>query len=104
MSHSAEGVIKNITFVGEEVFFTLEPTEPYVFAKRNGGGTMERSLLLVSDDSKEAIILDANHKFRAPKSADFHSLIIAKANRMMVKIKVPNIKKDSTLVSDIEIQ
>ncbi len=97
-----EGVIKNVTVEGNDVTFTLEPTSPYVFEKKNDDGSTERYLLFVEeiDDSSKhnapltAKIIDAKCKFKALNSSCFHSLIIAKANRMRVKIK-SNFRNDN---------
>lgn len=94
-NYYTEGTIKNVTVEGNDVTFTLEPTSPYVFEEKNDDGSTERHLLFIEeiDDSSKnkaplmAKIIDAKCKFKALASSCFHSLIIAKANRMRVKIK-----------------
>ena len=94
-NYYTEGTIKNIAVEGKDVTFTLEPTSPYVFEEKNDDGSTERHLLFIEeiDDSSKnkaplmAKIIDAKCKFKALASSCFHSLIIAKANRMRVKIK-----------------
>ena len=110
-NYYTEGTIKNVIVVGEDVIFTLEPTTPYVFEKKNDDGSTERYLLFVEeiDDSSKnkaplmAKIIDAKCKFKALGSSCFHSLIIAKANRMRMKIKVLDIKPDLIDIQEIEI-
>ena len=110
-NYYTEGVIRNVTIEGNNVSFTLEPTSPYVFEKKNDDGSTERYLLFIEEvdySSKNnaplpAKIIDAKCKFKALNSSCFHPLIIAKANRMRMKIKVPDIKPDLTEVTSIEI-
>lgn len=86
--YKCEGFIKEVKIVSEGVSFTLEPAAPYIFEKKNDDGSTERCLLFVGDDKNPsaAKIIKAGHEFAAPKPADFHSLIIAKANRLKVRI------------------
>jgi hypothetical protein len=85
-----EGLIKEVRIEGEKVTFTLEPVASYIFEKKNDDGSTERCLLFVGDDKNPsaAKIITAGYEFAAPKPADFHSLIIAKANRLKVRIEV----------------
>ena len=89
-----EGLIKEVAIQdGTKVTFKLEPVAPYIFENKKDDGSTERCLLFVDDDKNPsaAKIITAGYEFVAPKLADFHSLIIAKANRMKVRIEV-NIK------------
>lgn len=86
-----EGLIKEVTLKDDSnVTFKLEPVAPYIFEKKNDDGTTGRCLLFVDDDKNPsaAKIITAGHEFAALKPADFHSLIIAKANRLKVRIEV----------------
>ena len=86
-----EGLIKEVAIQdGTKVTFKLEPVAPYIFENKKDDGSTERCLLFVNDDKNPsaAKIITAGYEFVAPKPADFHSLIIAKANRMRVKILV----------------
>ena len=91
--YHCEGLVKEIAVKGGKVTFKLEPSAPYVFEKKKDNGTTERSLLFVEEveSPKVAKIIAANYGFSAPESADLHSLIIAKTNRMKVKV-VSNLK------------
>ena len=104
-NYYTEGTIKNVTVEGSNVSFTLDPIAPYVFEKKNDGGSTERCLLFVNEgkNADTAQIIKTDAKFKAPEPADFQSLIIAKANRMRVKIKVSEIKPEITEVIEIEI-
>ena len=88
--YKCEGLIKEVTIQGDKkVTFKLEPVAPYVFEKKNDDGSTERCLLFVGDDKNRsaAKIITAGYEFVAPKPADFHSLIIAKASRFKVKVE-----------------
>lgn len=110
-NYYTEGVIRNVTIEGNNVSFTLEPTSPYVFEKKNDDGLTERHRLFVEeiDDSSKnkapltAKIIDAKCKFKALNSSCFHSLIIAKANRMRVKIKSKFRNDNSNFLSVAQI-
>ena len=87
--YSCEGLIKEVSIESEEVHFKLEPSMPYIFEKKSNNGSTERYLLFVDDaNSRVAPIFKADQTFLAPPLVDFHSLIIAKANRMKVCLKV----------------
>ena len=100
-----EGTIKNVTVEGSNVSFTLDPIAPYVFEKKNDGGSTERCLLFVNEgkNADTAQIIKTDAKFKAPKPADFQSLIIAKANRMRVKICVQKLEKQQSTLIKMEI-
>ena len=86
-----EAVIKEVTATGDDqVSFKLEPTSPYVFEKKKDDGAIERCLLFVDDAKKpcKAEIVTTDKTFVAPKPADFNALLIAKANRLRVRIEV----------------
>ena len=48
-NYYTEGIIKNVTVESSNVSFTLDPTAPYVFEKKNDGGSAERCLLFVKE-------------------------------------------------------
>ena len=129
-NYYTEGVVKSVTVEGTNVFFALEPTAPYVFETKKEDGTTERCLLFIeevdessetqntntessnskdgngTDENKnwvEARIVDAKCKFSASGLEYLHSLIVAKANRMRVKIKVQTFEKQHTAVAKMEI-
>lgn len=86
-----ESLIKEVTAIGvDQVTFKLEPASPYVFEKKKDDGATERCLLFVDDAKKpcEAKIVATDQDFAAPKPADFHALLIAKANRLKVRVEV----------------
>ena len=99
-----EGLIKEVRIEGEKVTFTLEPVASYIFEKKKDDGSTERCLLLVDDDKNPsaAKIITVGHEFAAPKPADFHSLIIAKANRLKMGITVcgDNIENKQNIKAD----
>lgn len=85
-----EGLIKEVAIQdGTKVTFKLEPIAPYIFENKKDDGSTERCLLFVEDgkNPSAAKIITAGYEFVAPKPADFHSLIIAKANRIKVKVE-----------------
>ena len=86
--YQCEGYIKEVKITKDDVIFTLEPTAPYLFENKKDDGSTERCLLFVDNDKNPsaAKIITAGYEFVAPKPADFHSLIIAKANRLKVRI------------------
>lgn len=84
-----EGLIKEVAIKdGTNVTLKLEPVAPFIFEKKKDDGSTERCLLFVDDDKNpsKAKIIKASHAFTAPKPADFHSLVIAKANRMKMRV------------------
>ncbi len=91
VSFCAEALIKEVAAAGvDQVSFKLEPTSPYVFEKKRDDGTTERCLLFVDDAKKpcKAEIVATDRDFGAPKPADFYALLIAKANRLKVRVEV----------------
>ena len=86
-----EALIKEVAATGaNQVAFKLEPALPYVFEKKNDDVATERCLLFVDDAKKpcKAKIVATDQDFTAPKPADFNALIIAKANRLKVRVEV----------------
>ena len=86
-----EALINEVAVIGvDQVSFKLEPTSPYVFEKKKDDGAIERCLLFVDDDKKpcKAEIVAADQCFNAPKTADFLALLIARANRLKVRVGV----------------
>ena len=88
-TYQCEGYIKEVTIEDGNVMFKLEPAAPYAFERKKDEGSTERCLLFVDDDKNpcEAQVVTANKDFSAPTAADFHSLIIAKANRLKACVK-----------------
>ena len=90
-TYYAEALIKEVmATTDDKVSFTLEPVAPYIFEKKKGDGSTERCLLFVDDakNSDMAKIVKTNQSFGAPEPVDFHSLIVAKANRLRVRLLV----------------
>lgn len=50
MSYKTQGYISEVDLIKET--FTLEPTAPYVFEKRNTDGTAEKLIMFVTDLNK----------------------------------------------------
>ena len=95
-----EGFIKEINVSGEEVTFTLEPVAPYLFEKKTDDGKIERMLLFVDSNSDAAKIKSSGQKFALPPSkcrCNLNTLLIAKANRMKVRIELD--PDDSDLIT-----
>lgn len=96
-SFCAEALIKEVAVTdADQVSFKLEPTSPYVFEMKNDNGATERCLLFVDDAKKpcKAEIVATDQDFAAPKPVDFNALLIAKANRLRVRITVIIDKSD----------
>ena len=99
--YTTEGFIKTVKIAGSAVAFTIEPSEPYVFESRAANeSAATRKILLVADDVR-AKIVGADCEFNmgdksAPKvdsdkntiKAAYTALLIAKANRMKVRLTV----------------
>ena len=86
-----EALIKEVAAAGvDQVSFKLEPPSPYVFEKRKNDGTTKRCLLFVDEIQNpcEAKIVSADQDFTAPNPVDFHALLIAKANRMKMRVTI----------------
>lgn len=95
-----EGFIKEINVSGEEVTFTLEPIAPYLFEKKTDDGKIERLLLFVDSNSDTAKTKSLRQKFALPPPkcrCNLNTLLIAKANRMKVRIELD--PDDSDLIT-----
>ena len=91
VSFCAVALIKEVAVNGvEHVSFKLDPTSPYIFEKKKDDGATERCLLFVDNVKKpsNARIVATDQDFTAPKPADFNALLIAKANRLRVRVEV----------------
>lgn len=106
--YHCEGLIKTVKVEkdgdDEKVMFTIEPSSTYLFERKKDDGTMERRLLFVKSDAdtkngqsgtlneqiKElnAKIIASSSEFKAPIPCWVNTLLIAKANRMRVRIEI----------------
>ena len=93
-TYQCEGFIKEVKVANEGVTFTLEPSAPYLFEKKAEDGKTERCLLLVNDSktSTEAMIHNGDIEFSAPSKCDLSAMLIAKANRLKVRMTVESAK------------
>ena len=102
-TYCCEGFVKDIEVVKDKgVSFTLEPAAPYLFEKKSDDGNAKRCLLLVDDlkNPAEAKVRDSNNKFVPPKPADLNTLLIAKANRMKVRVTA-NLEHHEAVVDEL---
>lgn len=97
--YHTEGFIKEITVADDKVTFKLEPVAPYIFEKKGDDGTVERRVLFVEDATAVAKLIDGGLSFVGPKAADFHSLIIAKANRMKIRLAANKVTQKSPTIA-----
>lgn len=109
--YTTEGFIKTVKIAGSAVTFTIEPSEPYVFESRAANeSAATRKILLVADSDAQAKIVGADAEFsmgdentvkvnsdeNATKAdsdknttkVDYTALLIAKANRMKVRLGI----------------
>ena len=86
----AEALIKEITVTNDKASFKLEPVAPYFFEKKKDDGSPERYLLFVENtrNPSKAKIVKMHQDFSMQVSAVFHSLLIAKANRLKVRVEM----------------
>ncbi len=102
-----EGMLKEITVVDEKVAFRLEPVAPYIFEKKRDDDSTERCLLLVDNRENPSVarVVKTDRWFAAPAPLDFHSLLIAKANHMKVRLNTDEkaIEQIPLVVSKIEM-
>ena len=93
-TYYCEGFVKEVASPSadsknkDEVLFKLEPVAPYMFEKKTDDGKAKKLLLLV-DDLKtpiEARICDDDQEFLAPPKCDFSAMLIAKANKLKVRL------------------
>lgn len=90
-TYCCEGFVKEIEVVkGKRASFTLEPAAPYVFENKADDGKVKRCLLFIDGPKNpaDAKVLDCDSKFVPPKPYDLSTLLIAKANRLKVRVKV----------------
>ena len=109
-TYQCEGFIKEVKVTENDVAFTLEPAAPYLFEKKEDGGKTERWLILVDDirNPSTAKIIKPSQSFVAPKPTDFHSLIIAKSNRIKARLTVmiddeANAEKQPLVVVNLDV-
>ena len=91
--YKTEGYIKTIKVAGSGVTFTIDAAEPYVFESRvDKDAASTRKILLVADADAHAKIVCADSEFKIgnKKAAKFDctALLIAKANRMKLRLTV----------------
>ena len=87
-TYYCEGFVKEVRVVKNEVSFTLEPAVPYMFEKKTDDGKTKKFLLFVDDlkTPREAKIYDDEQEFSAPSKCDFSAMLIARANRLKVRV------------------
>jgi len=89
-SYFCEGFVKEVTAPNDDgkVVFKLEPATPFLFEKKTDDGKTKKLLLFV-DDAKTpnaAKIYEEDQEFFAPSKCDFCSMLIAKANRLKIRV------------------
>ena len=86
--YHCEGFVREVKISDAKVTFTLEPASPYLFEKKTDDGKTKKLLLLVNDTKtpNEASIYNDDQEFSAPEKCDLKSMLIAKANRLKVRI------------------
>lgn len=92
-----EGFVKRITRTFTELTFTLEPTSPYLvaFDKEGGEKKSDRRILFMNekDDALKgssevaSLLIKEDVSFQSIVS-DYNALLIAKANRMKLRLTV----------------
>ena len=87
-----EGTVRQVKVVNGVAKFTIEPSVPYIYEKEqteDGVKRVVRLMLVVHslDTPKRARFFGLVY-FRIPSPADFNSLIIAKANKLKVRVVV----------------
>ena len=89
--YKTEGFIKTVKIADSSVTVTIEPSEPYVFESKAANESVTTpKILLVADTDAQAKIVGADCAFnmgntKTPK-VDYTALLIAKANRMKVRL------------------
>ena len=87
-----EGTVRQVKVVNGVARFTIEPSAPYIYEKEqavDGGKRVDRWLLMA-----DSLDIPQNvHRIRAvdftiPSPADFNSLLIAKANKLKIRVVV----------------
>lgn len=91
-TYQCEGFIKEVKIANDgKVSFTLEPTAPYLFEKKESDGKVKKLLLFVDNPQKPdsaKIVGDKEESwFSAPlDKGDLSAMLIAKANRLKVRV------------------
>ena len=101
-----EGFIKTVEDKGGDVSFTLDPVAPYFFEKKEEGGRTKKLLLFVDNQMNpcEARVLDGDEepKFVAPSKCDLSALLIARANRLKIRV-ISNLALVPILVEELTV-
>ena len=90
--YQCEGFVKEVKIANDgKVSFTLEPSAPYLFEKKEADGKTKRLLLFVDDPQKPdsaKIVGDKEEAwFSAPlENGDLSAMLIAKANHLKVRV------------------
>lgn len=87
-----EGTVRQVKFVNGVARFTIEPSAPYIYEKEqavDGGKRVDRWLLMADSlDIPQNVRLFRAVDFTIPSPADFNSLLIAKANKLKIRVVV----------------
>ena len=87
-----EGTVRHIMATNGVASFNIEPSAPYIYEKEHtvdGVKRVERRMLMFDSlDAPEQARLVKAKNFIIPSPADFNSLLIAKTNKLKVRIEV----------------
>ena len=87
-----EGTVRQVKVVNGVAKFTIEPSVPYIYEKEqvvDGVKRVDRLLLMADSlDIPQNVRLFRAVDYTIPSPADFNSLIIAKANKLKVRVVV----------------
>ena len=89
-TYQCEGFVKEVKIASNgKVSFTIEPTAPYLFEKKEDDGKTKKLLLMVDDSKKpieaRSLCGDEEPKFSAPSKCDLSTMLVAKANHLKVR-------------------
>ena len=103
-TYQCEGFIKEVKIANNgNMTFTLEPAAPYLFERKKDDGATEMYLLFVESDTKaadtngianeqikesNAKIIGSSSEFKASIPCWYNTLLVAKANRMRVRVEI----------------
>ena len=89
--YHVEGFVKTITKSGKSGSFTIEVSAPYLFESKEMGEDgltkLKNKILFVAKTGRTACMIDATQEFKMA-NLDFTSLLIAKANRLKVRLSI----------------